>query len=171
MLIEMTRRAVFGWVLGLGLLLFAAQGQAVGTGSMAPEIGIKDLAGNGVSMASLKGKVVLVDFWASWCAPCREELPVLNALYKKFRARGFEIVGVNQDQRAENVRSFLSNTPLSFRVVHDGARAVAGRYAPSKMPSSFLIDRRGIVRHVQAGYRASDRATLEAQVEALLKAK
>jgi peroxiredoxin len=138
---------------------------------MAPEIGLKDLAGNGVSMASLKGKVVLVDFWASWCAPCREELPVLNALYKKFRARGFEIVGVNQDQRAENVRSFLSSTPLSFRVVHDGSRAVAGRYAPSKMPSSFLIDRRGIVRHVQAGYRASDRATLEAQIEALLTAK
>jgi cytochrome c biogenesis protein CcmG, thiol:disulfide interchange protein DsbE len=138
---------------------------------MAPEIGLKDLAGQGVSMANLKGKVVLVDFWASWCAPCREELPVLNALYKKYRARGFEIVGVNQDQKPENVRSFLSGTPLSFRVVHDGARAVAGRYGPSKMPSSFLIDRRGIVRHVHAGYRASDRKAFETQIETLLNAK
>ena len=162
-----------GWWLGLlafGLALFATRAEAVGTGSKAPEIGLKDLAGNGVSIAGLKGKVVLVDFWASWCAPCREELPVLNSLYKKHRARGLEVVAVSQDQSPDNVRSFLNRMPLSFRVVHDGARAVAGRYAPSKMPSSFLIDRKGIVRHVHAGFRASDRDTLETQIDALLRA-
>ena len=158
----------------MGALLLgiaAPPSHAIGTGTLAPEIGLKDLSGRGVSIASLKGKVILVDFWASWCAPCREELPVLEALYKKYRAKGFEIVGVNLDQSPDNVQRFLSGTPLSFRVVHDRGRAVAGRYAPTKMPSSFLIDRKGIVRHVHAGFRAADRRELEQHIAALLGAR
>ncbi len=158
----------------LGLLLlgtFTSHALAIGTGTLAPEIGLKDLSGRGVSIASLKGKVVLVDFWASWCSPCREELPVLESLYKKYRGKGFEIVAVNQDQSADNVRRFLSSTPLSFRVVHDRGGAVADRYAPAKMPSSFLIDRKGIVRHVHAGFRLADRDALDKQISALLAAR
>jgi peroxiredoxin len=151
--------------------LFAEPVLALGTGAMAPEIGLKDMSGRGVSLTSLKGKVVLIDFWASWCAPCREELPVLEALYKKYRDRGFEVVAVNQDQSADNVRKFMTTTPLSFRVVHDRGGSVAGRYAPSKMPSSFIVDRKGIVRHVHAGFRSSERASLEKQIGALLNAK
>jgi thiol-disulfide isomerase/thioredoxin len=129
------------------------------------------MAGRAISLSSLKGKVVLVDFWASWCAPCREELPVLETLYKKYRGQGFEVVGVNQDQSADNVRKFLSATPLSFSVVHDRGGGVASRYAPSKMPSSFILDRKGIVRHVHAGFRVSERAALEKQIGALISAK
>jgi thiol-disulfide isomerase/thioredoxin len=171
MLESMVRNAV---LLVLGLLLgsvFAESALAIGTGTMAPEIGLKDLSGRGVSLNALKGKVVLVDFWASWCAPCREELPVLEALYKKYRAQGFEVVAVNQDKSADNVRKFLSATPLSFRVVHDQGGSVASRYAPAKMPTSFILDRKGIVRHVHAGFRASERASLEKQIGALLGAK
>lgn len=158
----------------MGLFLGAAfveSARAIGTGSMAPEIGLKDLSGHGVSVSSLKGKVVLIDFWASWCAPCREELPVLEGLYKKYRGQGFEVVAVNQDQSVDNVRKFLSGTPLSFRVVHDRGGGVASRYAPSKMPSSFILDRKGIVRHVHAGFRISERAQLEKEIGALLSAK
>lgn len=163
------KRWSFAVLLGTLLLVTSApRALAIGAGSLAPEIGLKDLSGRGVSIASLKGKVVLVDFWASWCAPCREELPVLEALYKKYRGRGFEIVGVNLDQSPDKVQRFLSGTPLSFRVVHDRGRAVAERYAPSKMPSSFLIDRKGIVRHVHAGFRAADRSALDSQISALL---
>lgn len=171
MLVVMTRRAVGTLVLAAVLGLFAGRALAVGAGSLAPEIGLKDLSGRGVNIAGLKGKVVLVDFWASWCAPCREELPVLEALYKKYRAQGFEVVAVNQDQSPDKARGFLSASPVSFRVVHDGGKAVAGRYAPTKMPSSFLIDRKGIVRHVHAGFRASDRSSMERQILALLSAK
>ena len=157
--------------LALGGAIVAPQALAIGAGTLAPEIGAKDLAGRGVNIASLKGKVVLVDFWASWCAPCREELPVLDSLYKKYRARGFEVVGVNQDESADNVKKFLSAMPLAFRVVHDRGGLVANRYEPAKMPSSFLIDRKGIVRHVNAGFRASDKGALEKQIGALLDAK
>jgi cytochrome c biogenesis protein CcmG, thiol:disulfide interchange protein DsbE len=161
-------------LLALGVLLgsvFVEPASAIGTGTMAPEIGLKDLSGRGVSLGALKGKVVLVDFWASWCAPCREELPVLETLYKKYRGKGFEVVAVNQDQSADNVRKFLSATPLSFSVVHDRGGSVASRYAPAKMPSSFILDRKGIVRHVHAGFRASERTSLEKQIAALLDAR
>lgn len=171
MLLEMMRRALGTLVLALMMGLFAERALAVGAGSLAPEIGLKDLSGHGVHIAGLKGKVVLVDFWASWCAPCREELPVLEALYRKYHAQGFEVVAVNQDQSPDKARGFLSGSPVSFRVVHDGGKAVAGRYAPAKMPSSFLVDRKGIVRHVHAGFRASDRAAMEREISALLSAK
>jgi len=165
------RSVMFSLVGVLVLAAYTLPAHAIGAGTVAPEIGLKDLSGRGVSIASLKGKVVLVDFWASWCAPCREELPVLESLYKKYRARGFEIVGVNLDNSTDNVQRFLSATRLSFRVVHDRGRTVADRYAPAKMPSSFLIDHKGVIRHVHAGFRAADRGTLEQQISALLSAR
>lgn len=161
-------RRAFSALLLLTGLLFAVPVAAIGVGTIAPEIGASDLSGRAVSMASLKGKVVMVDFWASWCAPCKQELPVLDALYKKYRGKGFEIIGVNQDESAESARKFLSSQPLSFPIVHDRGRAVANRYAPSKMPSSFLIDRKGIVRYVHGGFKSDDRPKLEAQISELL---
>jgi peroxiredoxin len=168
----MTRRS-------LGLLLcvsvFAALGAstalAVNQGTLAPEIGLKDRNGKAVQLAQLKGSVVIVDFWASWCAPCREELPVLEALYQKYRDKGLVVVGVNQDADEAKMAKFLRAKPLSFPIVHDAEGAVARRYAPPKMPSSYVIDRKGLIRHVHAGFRASDKDELERELKALLEAK
>jgi thiol-disulfide isomerase/thioredoxin len=144
---------------------------AVDAGVKAPEIGLDDLAGKSVRLAELKGRVVLVDFWASWCGPCREELPVLEALHKKYGAQGLTIVGVGLDKESKKLTKFLRATPLSFTIVHDAAGAVADRYAPPKMPSSYLIDRKGVIRHVHAGFRAADKAVLEREIKALLAEK
>ena len=168
----MTRRS-------LGLLLcvsvFAALGAstalAVNQGTLAPEIGLKDRGGKAVQLSQLKGSVVVVDFWASWCAPCREELPVLEALYQKYREKGLVVVGVNQDADEAKMAKFLRAKPLSFPIVHDAEGAVARRYAPPKMPSSYVIDRKGLIRHVHAGFRASDKDELERELKALLDAK
>jgi peroxiredoxin len=150
------------------VLLTALAAGALESGSRAPEIELSDLDGKVVKLGDLKGKVVLVDFWASWCAPCREELPVLEALHKKYAADGLVIVGVNADSERDNMTKFLRRTRLSFRVVHDAERKVAGRYGPSKMPSSYLVDRSGLVRYVHAGYKASDADQLESEIKSLL---
>ena len=155
----------------LVLTVGASAAEALDPGTRAPDVGLKDLAGKPVSLADLKGRVVLVDFWASWCAPCREELPVLEGLYRKYQGQGLVIVGVGLDKDAKNLSKFLRANPLSFTVVHDAEGAVADRYAPPKMPSSYLIDRKGIVRHVHAGFRAADKGVIERELKALLSEK
>jgi len=141
---------------------------ALDVGSRAPEIGAADAQGHRVTMAGLRGKVVVVDFWASWCEPCKEELPVLERLFRRHRDRGLVVVGVNIDRSASNMRRFLARTPVSFPVVHDEGQRIAGRYRPPRMPSSYVVDRRGVVRYVQEGFRAADARTLEREIESLL---
>ncbi|MET0287126.1 MAG: TlpA disulfide reductase family protein [Polyangiales bacterium] len=167
---ELKRHLVLALALALASL-WAPNAQAVGDGSVAPEIALKDMAGKPVKLADLKGKVVLVDFWASWCGPCREELPVLEALYKKYKDKGLVIIGVGLDRETEKLTKFLRALPLSFPVVHDPSGAVAAKYEPPKMPSSYVIDKRGLIRHVHAGYRASDKALFEKELSALLAEK
>jgi peroxiredoxin len=158
--------------LGLGTLVLlgavAASAAALGTGSRAPEIGLKDLEGRHIRMSALRGKVVIVDFWASWCDPCREEMPVLNRLYKKYKGDGLVVIGVSVDRDKGNVRKFLEQTPVSFPIVHDPDHQVAGRYEPPRMPSSYVIGKRGVVRHVHKGYSAGDGKKFEKEVRALL---
>jgi cytochrome c biogenesis protein CcmG/thiol:disulfide interchange protein DsbE len=133
-----------------------------------PEIGLKDLSGKTVDAASLSGKVVIVDFWATWCAPCREELPELQKFHKKYAAQGLVIIGVSVDKEPDNIKSFLQKLQVTFPVVHDVGHQVTGKYAPPKMPSSYIIDRKGIVRYVHGGYRAGDAAEFDKQIQELL---
>lgn len=150
---------------------FFDRAAALDRGQAAPEIGLTDLHGKPVELASLRGKVVLVDFWASWCAPCRESLPFLEKLAHKYRGEGLVVVGVNIDKTRELARAFLDKhrLALSFPVVHDGKHEVAGRYKPPTMPSSYIVDRKGVVRGVHAGFRSSDATKLEAELQSLLR--
>jgi cytochrome c biogenesis protein CcmG/thiol:disulfide interchange protein DsbE len=141
---------------------------ALDKGQTAPEIALKTLAGEPVKLSALKGKVVLVDFWASWCAPCRESMPVLEKLSKSYKEQGFVVLGVNIDNDAEAARKFLKDLPVSFQVVNDAQKQVAKAYAPPTMPSSYLIDRQGKVHVVHAGFKRSDAAKLEAEIKTLL---
>lgn len=162
-----------GWlgalVAVLGLMTLPAY--ALDEGAKLPEIGLKDQAGKTVTAASLVGKVVVVDFWATWCAPCKEELPVLEKLYKKYASQGLVIVAVSVDKDASNVKSFVAKLGLTFPVVHDAGQQVAGRYEPPRMPSSYIVDRKGIVRHVHGGFRAEDAPVFEKQIKELLAKK
>ncbi len=157
------------FALAFALASFSVASSALSTGSRAPEIGLESLDGNQVRMRDLRGKVVIVDFWASWCGPCREELPVLNRLYERYKDAGLVVVGVSQDTRARNARGFLRRTPVDFPVVIDEDHEVAGRYDPPRMPSSYIVDRRGVVRHVHEGFRSGDERTIEQQVRQLLR--
>lgn len=149
-------------------LLAASGAHAIDEGVPAPEIKLNDLAGKPVSLSSFKGKVVLVDFFASWCAPCREELPILDKLSKSYREQGLVVLGVNIDNEMSAAQKFLKTVPVSFVVVHDAAKKVAKLYAPPTMPSSYLIDREGRIQRVYKGFRASDAAKIEAELKKML---
>ncbi len=161
-------RRIFPWLLLVLIFTVSSHAWALGSGTRAPAIGLKHRGGKLLNLEELRGKVVLVDFWASWCAPCKEELPVLEKLHNQYKAKGLVIVGINIDNDAANMEDFLRRQKLSFTIVPDSKREVAARYEPAKMPSSYLIDKKGIVRHVHAGFKKGDAASIEAEIKALL---
>ena len=109
-----------------------------------------------------------MDFWASWCEPCAEAMPALERIYQRYRGQGLVVIGVSEDRTADNARGFLSRTRVSFPVMHDADHSVANRFSPPTMPSTYIIDRQGVVRHVHSGFRGGDAATLERQIRELL---
>lgn len=161
-------RALRACVAALAALSLTVPAAALDAGSKMPEIGLNDLAGTPVTVASLAGKVVIVDFWATWCAPCKEELPVLQKLYKKYGSKGLVVVGVSVDKDASGIKGFLSKLGVTFPIVHDANHQVSGRYKPPRMPSSYIVDRKGIVRFVHGGFRADDAAIFEKEIVGLL---
>jgi len=152
----------------LALALVASTASALAPGDVPPGIDVSDQAGNRVDLNALKGKVVVVDFWASWCGPCRQEMPVLEELHKKYAEQGLVIIGVNIDTNAKKMNNFLKGTPASFRIVHDRKLAVATKYEPATMPSSYLVGRDGKIRHIHEGFRKKDAAEFEKRIQQLL---
>lgn len=151
------------------LLALPALAFAVDVGEPPPEINLPDLNGKKVSLAALRGKVVVVDFWASWCAPCKEEMPVLEALYKRYKDKGLVVIGVSVDNDLANAKKFVSGVKVSFPIVHDAGHAVADKFKPPRMPTSYVIDKAGKVRFVHAGFRSGDGKKLEEEIAKLLQ--
>lgn len=126
------------------------------------------MAGKEFKLSALKGKVVIVDFWASWCGPCRDSMPVLERLSRTYKEKGLVVLGVNIDNDAKSASAFLKEVRVSFPVVNDSAKKLAKVYAPPTMPSSFIVDRQGRIHAVHAGFKASDGPKLESEVQKLL---
>ena len=116
-----------------------------------------------------RGQVVLVNFWATWCGPCRQEMPHLNRLYDKYRASGFVLLGVNIDDDPRVAADLAAKLGLRFPVLLDTDKQVSRAYDMSAMPATLLIDRDGRVRHIHRGYRDGVERTYEEQVRSLLK--
>ena len=132
-----------------GLLGMAARPPLVG--SPAPEIVLKDLQGRDVKLSDLRGKVVLVNFWATWCKPCKEEMPAMQASYDKLRDKGFFVLAVNELEDTARVAEHIRTHGHTFEVVMDHNNQVANVYGVVGLPASFLIDPQGIVRERIAG--------------------
>ena len=143
---------------------------AVEAGMPAPAMSLAPLEqGAPLSMPGLKGSVVYVDFWASWCVPCRLSMPALDALYRRNKARGFTVVGVNKDATLADARRFLAKVPVTFPLAADPADAAARGFDVKAMPSGYLVDRKGIVRHVHRGFTTGTGAELEREIDSLLR--
>lgn len=120
-------------------------------------------------LASLKGKVVLLDFWASWCEPCRRSFPWMSELQKQHGADGLVIVAINVDQERQLAAQFLTATPAGFRIEYDPEGVLATQYSVAAMPTSFLIDRTGRVREQHHGFKEAQRSAREQVIAKLLK--
>src|SRR5215207_2305132 len=143
------------WLRGVTVAAMLAMTSLVGaSASMAPSFSLPSRAGDNVSLAQLKGKVVMLNFWASWCGPCRQEMPLLEQMHKRYSALGFTLVGVNVDANSKDAEDWLSKTPVSFPVLFDRESKVSKMYDVSAMPSTVFIDRQGNVRYLHRGYKA-----------------
>jgi cytochrome c biogenesis protein CcmG, thiol:disulfide interchange protein DsbE len=136
-------------------------------GQTAPDFEGATLTQQSLKLSSLRGKVVLLDFWASWCEPCKKELPLLSQIAPRLRQKGIEILAVNIDDDRKNAEDFVRAKGIRLTVIADASKKIVGRWEPPKMPSSFVIDKTGVVRAVNGGFEPGDESKLEAQLTAL----
>ncbi|MEO6929768.1 MAG: TlpA disulfide reductase family protein [Casimicrobiaceae bacterium] len=156
---------------GVALCAFALSvpfAMALTVGAPAPGFALPDRDAQTVSLAALRGHVVYVDFWASWCGPCRKSFPWMNAMQQKYGAQGLRIVAVNVDKRRSDADKFLAQVPAQFTTVFDASGTAPAAYAVQAMPSSVLVDAAGNVSLVEEGFRDERRDELEARIRALL---
>jgi cytochrome c biogenesis protein CcmG, thiol:disulfide interchange protein DsbE len=132
------------------------------------ELALPSLEGVELTLASLRGSVTLVDFWATWCVPCRDSFPFYAELLERYGERGFEVVAVSVDTDRPALERFIARERLPFRVVVDASHEAVRTFQPEGMPASYLLDRRGVVRYVHVGFAPEDREGVEAQVRVLL---
>lgn len=142
---------------------------AVAEPEQAPQWDLPTKSGQ-VSLNDLRGKVVLLDFWASWCGPCRQSFPWMNAMQDKYQSQGLEVVAVNLDQDPEAAASFLSAIPATFTVAYDPDGVTPEAYGVMGMPSSYLIDREGHIHSQHIGFHNDRTDAYEADIQTLLEA-
>jgi peroxiredoxin len=145
---------------------FAASGDASGP---APAFTLTGLTGQQAALSQYKGQVVMVNFWATWCGPCQQEMPLLDQMYKKFKPAGFTLIGVNVDKDAPPVKELLARKPVSFPVLLDPANQVSKAYHVDEMPSSVIIDRKGEIRYIHRGYRPGDENEYQDRIRQLIR--
>lgn len=158
---------VSGWVLSACSILntvtaspppTSARPTTAKIGSLAPEIDLKSMTGDQITLSKLQGRPVLVNFWATWCGPCREEFPTLVRKYKQYQDQGFVVLGVNtQDENSDTgVMNFMKNTLVNFPIVRDTGNQLSRTYRVDGLPTSFFIDRSGVIRDTVVGGPMTD---------------
>lgn len=136
-----------------------------------PLIPLNSNSSQAMSLGSLKGKVVLVDFWATWCVPCRASFPIYEGLHKKYASQGLVIVGVNNEDDAEAVKNFYTNLEITFLIVKDENNALGKLMNPEKMPTSYILDRQGSIVYTHPGFFSGDEVEIEQKIKEVLARK
>lgn len=138
-------------------------------GAAAPDFTLAARDGGRLRLADLKGQVVMINFWATWCGPCRQEMPLLAQLHAKYEPLGFTMVGVNVEPDSAAAVDWLKGVAVNFPIVFDTSSQVAESFGVAGMPSSVLVDRNGQVRYVHRGYKPGDEARYADMIRSLVK--
>lgn len=164
----LTYKAKLAPAMILSVSLQATPVLAIEVGERAPEFQLQGMEAP-AKLSDASGKVVYLDYWASWCGPCRQSFPWMNEMQAKYGGQGLQIVAVNLDAKAEDAQRFLASQPAMFTVLFDPKGLTPRQYGVKGMPSSFLIGRDGVVVARHMGFREVDRSALESQIETALK--
>ena len=149
--------------------LFVSAHAAEAVGTKAPDITLKSNKGSNVRLAEQRGQVVMLNFWASWCAPCRKEMPLLDELHQRYESAGFVLYGVNVESDATAGDKLIQDLGVSFPILYDPESIASKLYGVDAMPTTVVIDRDGVIRYVNRGYRAGDEEKYRAQVKELIR--
>lgn len=168
----MSARAVKGILKGVALAaVFVLPALAATSSGPAPAFQLSGRGGKNVDLAQFKGQVVMINFWATWCGPCRQEMPLLEDIYKKYKPMGFTLVGVNVEPKSGDPEGWLNKLPkqVTFPVAFDVDSKVSKLYKVAGMPTTVFIDRKGNVREIHKGYKPGDEDLYLTQIRAMLK--
>jgi thiol-disulfide isomerase/thioredoxin len=151
------------------LYLYATATMAEHLDELSPTCSLTTLEGTPAhNLQELKGKVVYMDFWASWCPPCIKSFPFLNELEHQLKEQGLQVIGVNLDEKVADAQAFLASHPVDFSIVADPSKQCAKSFEVMAMPTSYLIDRKGNIRHIHRGFRSGETEELRALISQLL---
>ena len=154
------------------ILLFTASvsyATSVKTSGKAPNFTLKSRSGKNIKLSELRGQVVMLNFWASWCGPCRKEMPLLEKIHKKYKRLGFTLLGVNVEQDSKAAKKYLKKVKVSFPVLFDKTNKTSKLYNISAMPTTIIIDRSGNQRFIHKGYKAGYEKDYIKQIKQLLR--
>ena len=156
---------------GLALTVIAASSIASSglTGKPAPDFALKSSTGENLRLSEFRGDVVMINFWATWCGPCRQEMPLLDQLYSRYERVGFNLLGVNIDDDSNRAMNMIRELGVSFPVLFDARKEVSKLYDVDAMPVTVLVDREGNVRYVHQGYKPGYEENYLDQVRSLLR--
>jgi peroxiredoxin len=138
-------------------------------GQPAPDFALKSSSGQNLRLSEYRGDVVMINFWATWCGPCRQEMPLLDELYSRYQRVGFNLLGVNIDDDSSRAMAMIDELGVSFPVLFDSSKEVSRLYRVDAMPVTIIVDREGNVRHVHQGYKPGYEQQYLDQVRALLR--
>lgn len=151
------------------LVVSSAALAAGGDAGPAPAFTLTALSGQQAALSQFKGQVVMVNFWATWCGPCQQEMPLLDQMYRKYKPAGFTLIGVNVDKETPVVKELLARKPVSFPVLLDPANQVSKAYHVDEMPSTVIIDRKGEIRFIHRGYKPGDENEYQDRIRQLIR--
>ncbi len=154
---------------GLLLICCVSTAGAAAVPGPAPDFTLRSMSGKNLKLSELAGNVVLINFWASWCGPCREEMPLLNALHNKYQPLGFTVIGVNVEEQSEMARGFLKDFPVDFPILLDNKNRVSQLYEVVAMPTTVVVDRDGKMRFLHKGYKSGDEKKYRDKVKKLIR--
>lgn len=154
-----------GWVAGLLLSATSLCSYA----DPAPDFTLLSSTGENVRLAEMRGQVVMLNFWASWCGPCRKEMPLLDEMSKRYSAAGFVLYGVNVEEDNTDAKKLIKDLGVSFPILYDTESKASSLYNVDAMPTTVLIDKKGEIRFVNRGYKAGDETKYRDQIRELIK--